>query len=506
MIRNHNNSYVEQVFEWIQNWLKENKLPFFATIVIGLLSHMFAFANKFVNHDEIWSLFQKGATVGSGRWGLELVTAIFPNYSMPWIYGVISLVLIAASVCLMISVFSIKSKTCQLLLGGLVVSFPSLTGTFCYMFTSTSYALAFYCAVMAVWLVNAGGWKRIAKAMLLAVFSLSIYQAYIAIIASFFVLLLVIRLLWKDSSVKCIIISGVNMVAFLLAVLAIYYVSVVVSLRISGQELNSYANNNFQLVSINLLRRLYVICVNIMYLFTRRNWDLINSSVSLVAHLALIAILIWQVLRTKRDLPKAAMLFFLAAMLILAINCMYLIAEEDATHTLVLYSYITVYIFALKLIEEYLDKKVRVKDFALISLLVIMICNIYYANITYLQMNIVCENGYAFFSSVVTQVKQTPGFDSQKKLALIGEGDNWIYDLEEFGDNKIRGTDPSLVNVISRDEFIKYYIGFDIPFATEDEIMQIEKTQEYQDMEEYPWYGSVAIIDDYVVVKLGTED
>ena len=51
---------------------KNNKTPFLAALFTGLLAHGFAFTNKLLNHDEIESLFGKGATVTSGRWGWSL--------------------------------------------------------------------------------------------------------------------------------------------------------------------------------------------------------------------------------------------------------------------------------------------------------------------------------------------------------------------------------------------------------------------------------------------------
>ena len=74
-------------------------LPLASFFAVGFLAHMYAFTNKLLNADETAALFSKGATVTSGRWGLEAVKLIFPDVSMPWIYGVISLALIAAAVC-----------------------------------------------------------------------------------------------------------------------------------------------------------------------------------------------------------------------------------------------------------------------------------------------------------------------------------------------------------------------------------------------------------------------
>ena len=79
---------------------RRDRLPFLTALAVGMLAHGYAFANKLVNHDEIESLFGKGATVTSGRWGLELIKVLFPDWSMPWLYGLLSLVMMAAAILL----------------------------------------------------------------------------------------------------------------------------------------------------------------------------------------------------------------------------------------------------------------------------------------------------------------------------------------------------------------------------------------------------------------------
>ena len=86
------------------------RAPFFASLLAGLAAHGYAFFNKLVNHDEIESLFGKGATITSGRWGLELVKILFPDWSMPWIYGLVSLLLMAAAACVMLWMLEVRGR------------------------------------------------------------------------------------------------------------------------------------------------------------------------------------------------------------------------------------------------------------------------------------------------------------------------------------------------------------------------------------------------------------
>ena len=59
------------------------------------------------------------------------------------------------------------------------------------------------------------------------------------------------------------------------------------------------------------------------------------------------------------------------------------------------------------------------------------------------------------------------------------------------------------MNIYSRENFFRRYLGFDVPFASQEELDVLSKTAEYEQMAEYPYYGSVKKIGDYIVVKLG---
>ena len=96
---------------WKETVLRD-KAPFLAAFLAGLAAHGYAFSNKLLNHDEIESLFGKGATITSGRWGLEPVKLLFPDWSMPWIYGLISLLLISAAACLMLRILICADRAC----------------------------------------------------------------------------------------------------------------------------------------------------------------------------------------------------------------------------------------------------------------------------------------------------------------------------------------------------------------------------------------------------------
>ena len=162
--------------------------------------------------------------------------------------------------------------------------------------------------------------------------------------------------------------------------------------------------------------------------------------------------------------------------------------------------------------ELLLNKKQRVlKDIICIFMALVLVSNIYIANKSYLELHMAYENAYAFYTSIITQIKMTSGFDENSKLAIIGktEESNYLEKFEKGGSEKersekniIKGINLSLKNVYSRNSFITYYLGFDIEFATEEEISILQADERFEEMEVYPYYGSVQKIDNYIVVKL----
>ena len=79
----------------------------------------------------------------------------------------------------------------QILLGGLIVTFPTLTATLIYMFTSSSYALSFFLSVLAVYWFQKGGMGRMLGGVVCLAFAMGIYQAYVPMTIALFVLQLI---------------------------------------------------------------------------------------------------------------------------------------------------------------------------------------------------------------------------------------------------------------------------------------------------------------------------
>ena len=139
---------------------------------------------------------------------------------------------------------------------------------------------------------------------------------------------------------------------------------------------------------------------------------------------------------------------------------------------------------------------------AVLSALII-VGNIYIANAAYLNLHLRYENAYAFYTSLIADVKQSPEFTEGTKLAVIGTWDDPDFYEENLGfTNCLTGVTGFKPDSYSKERFLQYYLGFTVPFASEEEQAAIAASPEFEEMAVYPYYGSMRKIGDVMVIKL----
>ncbi len=229
----------------------------------------------------------------------------------------------------------------------------------------------------------------------------------------------------------------------------------------------------------------------------------------------LLLILIWNHLRTEKSGTRILLVLILLVILPLAINCMYLFVIPEAIHTLVLYSFVSFYILGAVVAEAcfplvgkaFMRAAGRISVHIIAMTLAITVCqNVYAANECYLELHIRYENTYAFCTSLLTDLKNQSSFSPKTKVAIIGEfhtGDmNYPSVYDEFTQTSgITGIYLS-PGMYTLEEFMQIYLGLDIPFASEEEMEAIEESSDFKSMSCYPYYNSIQMIGDTLVVKL----
>lgn len=493
-------------------FFRKFRTAFLSSVIFGFLAYGFVLTNKLLNHDEAHSLFIKGATVVSGRWGLGALDIIFPNYSMPWIYGLLTIFLVAVGICILVDMFCIRNRLLQGILAGCIMVFPSLTGLFGYMFTSCSFALSFLLSIVSAALVQKDKKWYILPAFCALVLSLSIYQSYISMTAGLLVLVLIRRVLTGENP-GALLKQGLFYVGFLVFSLVAYYLCTQVIFRLTGTELGDYASGNFTFSPSAIWGNLLLAYRNFFRFFSEGFCGLMPTAFLRLLHTAALAITLVLAIvlcRTgKCSLPAMVLLVFLLIALPLAVNCMYLITSEKSIHTLVLYGFVNVYVAMILLADLTLEAE-SLRSFGslllngLTSLLALVIAgNIYIANEASLHLYLRYENAYAFYTSLAADIKLQPEFTEDTVLAVIGEYQQPKFYSQQFEHiHSITGVYGFVPDNYSKERFLEYYLGFSIPMASREEIAAIEASADFENMPVYPYYGSLRSFGNVLVVKL----
>ncbi len=483
----------------MKKFYENYKKIFLWIFVIGIIAHGFMLTNKVVNHDDLTCLFTKGESFSLGRWGLELTSYLFPNISMPWFHGIISLLLISLSACFMVDLLEIKEDSMKILVGGLIISFPSLTGTFAYMFTSSSYALSFLLSVLSVRCFFKGKWSCLLGVLFLF-FSLSIYQAYVEV--ALMLITLVLMRKRKEYEGKDYIKRIVSTYSLVLISMVLYFIVTKAVNHVFHISFSEYQGAN-EVGTISLSGFIQGIknCYReFRYLLTSRYYSL--SSTYLLKGLYWIIILfstgivlknIWE----EKEWVKRICYLLLFLSFPVIFNVLYLINPNAILHTLTQYASIGWILLPIVLSE-------RFKPFWKLFLVLFIFEYAILSNQFYFQMHLAYENTFAFYTELAARIENTEGFQKGTKILFVGTFDGSLLtntedhfkEVEHFAGHQ---TSYELIMGYSKENFIKYYLGKDYEYSDAKE--EISSSLEFQEMNIYPYSNSIRIIDGVLVVK-----
>lgn len=499
---------------WLRRIWNTNRVTFISAMFFGLLAYLWFFTNKITNYDDIHYLFSKGASLDSGRWGLDIISLFIPDFSLPWLWGIFSLAILSIALCEIVNIMGIQSDVLKIGLAGAVITFASETDIMLFMYTAPCYAVAFLLSVLAVkFLVASSKPRGILLAAVLEIFAVSIYQAFLLVSSSLLIIFLVkFFLLSEQYSFKLLLRKSFSYLAFLAISVAVYLGVMLVLQRVENVSFNHYTATAFSYNTDSIPVRIK----NAYYIFARifliGQYDLIRTPLTKLAHIILVGASLLFGLRlclaSENGKSKSALfLLFSVVLLPLSISGMFLIVASGKIHSIVMFSFITEYVFVAVLLDMFYQKHAAFKcarsvpNLAGILLAIIVLDNIFFANKTALRQYMEFENTYSILQSVITQVQLSPEYDSTCKIALVGDLPESAYKQAfHTGSSTLFGI-TDFRNDYSRADFISYYLGFDAAYAETEELEKINSMAAFKQMPSYPYYGCIKRIDDYLVVK-----
>ena len=487
----------------------EYKLPLAVGVVFGLAANLYAFTNKFVNADELEYIFSKGATLSSGRWALALTSYIFPDVSMPWIYGVITVALLTVSACVIIRTFGIKGQMLRCVLAGLIVSFPVQTLTFTYMFTSAPYALAVLLVTLAVYVTLHGGRCTRWAGIVLLAFALGIYQAYIMLASGLFVAYLMRKAQEREWSWQRLLRCGMWCLAVLAGGLVLYFAVNKLVMTLTATEYNAYAAASITDEGLKGLLNAYALFFkSIMY----RYLLLVPLRFLRLLHLMLLlitALICLYALVREMDWGKRIIMLLHNVIYPLSINCH--AAVTPGQHTVEYFSFFALYVVFASLADGVKLPRfdAAVRDAAAVLLVLVVCANTVFSNMVFLKQKLVYEESCGFGQQLVSGIKSTPGYTGEERVVIAGRASGAIYSAQEISMWNIPAVRDEVISIYSRDHLLRDYLGLDervedvnvmnvdFGFDADEAFMEL-----YSAMPAFPAEGSIVKHNGDIVVKL----
>ena len=505
-------SFLEKCLADLQPVRKNYRLPFLSALIAGLGAYLFCFTNKLEIMDDLACMFAQGSTLASGRWGLDLVKYITPGISLPWLNGFLSLLLLSGTSCLTLHMFRIKNPLLRILLPAVLITFPSQTCTFAYMFTTTQYALALLLAVWGAYgLSKSKNLKSCIVPCILLVLSMSMYQPYIAVTASWLVIYVLLQVLQGEEKPKQSLLTGLRFLLCLgLSLLAYRFLTLLIQ-KGSGTALGEYGSSTLNGVG-DLLFGIRVAYTSFIGYFYKGYYDLVPTTFSTVVHAAagLITCILLTVRLVRFSSPeerKGRALLVLLCLLLLppAVNAMRIISS--LTHNLMLFSVTAVYVLAAVVLEQCvpaLKETLRgaAKDLVAICLFLTAAINIVFANSVYLQMYMKVQQAEAFYTTVLACLMQEENFTADAPVAFVGSNDI-LYEFPMIETDNLAGIREGILGTYSQSDFIRYFLGVELNICGWDVTDLLQEDERVLSMPSYPSAGSIRQLDGIYVVRLG---
>ncbi len=523
---------------------KEWKLAFLASFIIGLITHLYKFTNTLPNHDALYNMYCNQNMINLGRWLLTPACIFSSYFDLPWITGIVALVFLSLSVVVLVELFGLVNPVAIVLVSGLMVSFPAITESFFFEYTSDGYMLAMFIASLAVFCSKPE--KKTFRNWILPIICVccacGIYQAYVAY-AAVLMLCYLIFIIFDAEYTSANLIRWLGKQAVIFASgLALYYVIWKILLRLEGIAASGYEGiDSVGRINIYILKDAVVKTVKEFVQFFIK-WDIREYGFNMWITLGILFIIFFlagvyiAVVKSGiyKNRAKLMLLIFAVAAVPFAAFMWFFTSDDVVYNVRMEQSLCLLYVLVVVLYERFAS--VRTANIAALFMAVCIGTNILVANIYYHYMNIAYEKGYSTAQEVAVRIHMTDD-GSAKKVAVIGELPGFEYEdykkpslLGDLGplyvvDHNLAGNHILLPLFLSNysDFTLAYYAnnnievpvyepidatapvseGWEIrfPYVTSDEQKTLEASDEVGAMEVWPATGSVKQIGDVVVVK-----
>jgi len=512
----------EAVKNFLGRFTKPEKIAFIVSIIGGIIAHGFIIANRIPNHDDMHYGFNIDNPVNRltdmSRWLIPVVVKMGGGWSLPWLRGIISIVLLSVAAIMVVRLLRIKSPIYASLIGTFLVVFPPVTGTMTYMALADSYFLAILLAVTSAFLVSTQKKWAYAFGALCIAASMNLYQAYVPLYFSLLVLYAIKKYVESDFSFQDIIIFGIK--SLIVAVVGIIISMISARLFFIG---NSRFDGCYG-IPIAAIPSTIRSSAYQMIKFFMMNSNGVSPTWAAVVFAVMAIIGVYSVIIiVMQEHKNLGISLLLAVIFIYSILSIYFMAYYNGVSVLMQYPFVMVLVAVLTLLDHvsYQNNGVAVHvNIASVGgaiCAILLIWNyIVIANMSYMRLKIANDQIYAYAIQFVERAENTIDFHVDTDIVFLGkpsiEKNNLEFSEELWGGEL-------LIGVLSPDMLLEGaatpYNGFQVflqqhlgwnhtiyrHFMHYDDGGKKQSEQMKQQLSVYPEQGSMDVVDNTLYVR-----
>ena len=514
-------SLPEKVLKKLNTYiLPQWKICFFTSVLVGLFAHLYKITNWLPNWDSLVFRYDSQNMIALGRWFLPVVCSFSSFYDLPFLNGLIAIVFHAISAVCICGMLNVQKKITAGLIGAVIVSFPTVTSVMMYNYVADGYSIAFFLSTLAAIYMTKKRPRYILSALLIAL-STGIYQAYLTVTIMLILLKLLDEMIYNNVSSRIIFKKALYMLLSGILGVAIYSLVLKLILGICSVELLDYqgVNATASLSNINLLASLYVVKETFIKCF----FDLsggVNVYVILNAAVLIFTLAYYLKYIVKnmvhKNLPNIFMIVTFSVMLIIGASALAFINSDIDYHNLMLMGYSVFYLFFVLLYErgeETTEKYTSIKSWIVLLTAIAIITNqVVISNVSYHKAQIAYEKSYGVLIRIADRIEQTPGAEDCDKILVLGALDNsdkysvnLTPDITGITDGYIIRADDETVGQSVLCSALSDYCEKNYEFISGEEKKNFAQRDDVKSMGKWPSKNCVTVIDDTIIIKLGTE-
>lgn len=221
---------------------KRNLLIILITFIFLFLTHLPLITKNILSADILLNnVFYNGYSweISLGRFGLYVVGLLKCFLTIPHIDILISYFIISISLVILFDLFSFRKKEDIILYILIICLNPITSATLLFNYCSIGYTLAFLCSILSIYVYykEENKIKKYLFSLILIVVALSMYQAYLSVIVTTFIIYNIKLLLEKKENFKL----SLKYILTLLMGAILYFIIMKISLLVFHVNMSNYS-------------------------------------------------------------------------------------------------------------------------------------------------------------------------------------------------------------------------------------------------------------------------